>query len=106
MSQFVGAEMIAGDWDITREDMEEFAVQSHERAIRARAEGRFDNEIVAYGDVTQDEGPREPDLREDGRSLKPLIEGGRLTAAVASQISDAAAAMLDRVRARRSSSTA
>ncbi len=93
VSQFVGAEMIAGDWDITREDMEEFAVQSHERAIRARAEGRFDNEIVAYGDVTQDEGPREPDL-EKIRSLKPLIEGGRLTAAVASQISDAAAAML------------
>ena len=93
VSQFVGAEMIARDWDITREEMEAFAVQSHERAISARAEGRFDNEIVAYGDVTQDEGPREPDL-EKIRSLKPLTEGGRLTAAVASQISDAAAAML------------
>ncbi len=93
VSQFVGAEMIARDWNISREDMEAFAVQSHERAIRARAEGRFDNEIVAYGDVTQDEGPREPDM-DKIRSLKPLTEGGRLTAAVASQISDAAAAML------------
>jgi acetyl-CoA C-acetyltransferase len=93
VSQFVGAEMIARDWDISREDMEAFAVQSHERAIRARAEGRFDNEIVAYGEVTQDEGPREPNL-EKIRSLQPLTEGGRITAAVASQISDAAAAML------------
>jgi acetyl-CoA C-acetyltransferase len=93
VSQFVGAEMIARDWDISREDMEAFAVQSHERAIRARAEGRFDNEIVAYGEVAQDEGPREPNL-EKIRSLKPLAEGGRITAAVSSQISDAAAAML------------
>jgi len=93
VSQFVGAEMIARDWDISREDMEAFAVQSHERAIAARAEGRFDDEIVAYGEVTQDEGPREPDL-DKIRSLKPLSEGGRITAAVSSQISDAAAAML------------
>jgi len=93
VSQFVGAEMIARDWDISREDMEAFAVQSHERAIRARAEGRFDNEIVAYGEVSHDEGPREPNL-EKIRSLPPLTEGGRLTAAVSSQISDAAAAML------------
>ena len=93
VSQFVGAEMIARDWDISREEMEAFAVQSHERAITARAEGRFDNEIVAYGEVTPDEGPREPNL-EKIRSLKPLTEGGRLTAAVSSQISDAAAAML------------
>jgi acetyl-CoA C-acetyltransferase len=93
VSQFVGAEMIARDWDISREDMEAFAVQSHERAIRARAEGRFDNEIVAYGEVTADEGPREPNL-DKIRSLAPLTEGGRLTAAVSSQISDAAAAML------------
>lgn len=93
VSQFVGAEMIARDWDISREDMEAFAIQSHERAIQARAEGRFDNEIVAYGEVSQDEGPREPNV-EKIRSLKPLTEGGRLTAAVASQISDAAAVML------------
>ncbi len=93
VSQFVGAEMIARDWDLSREEMEDFAVQSHERAITARAEGRFDSQIVPFGEVTQDEGPREPNL-EKIRSLKPLTEGGRLTAAVASQISDGAAAML------------
>ena len=46
VSQFRAAEMIAEKWDITREDMEAFAVESHERALRARAEGRFDREIV------------------------------------------------------------
>ncbi len=93
VSQFVGAEMIARDWDLSREEMEDFAIQSHERAIAARAEGRFDSQIAPFGEITQDEGPREPNV-EKIRSLKPLIEGGRLTAAVASQISDGAAAML------------
>ena len=93
VDQFNGAEMIARDWDISREDMEAFAVQSHERAIAARAEGRFDSQISPFGEITQDEGPREPNL-EKIRSLQPLIEGGRLTAALASQISDGAAAML------------
>jgi len=93
VDQFNGAEMIARDWDISREDMEAFAVQSHERAIAARAEGRFDSQIAPFGEITQDEGPREPNL-DKIRSLKPLIEGGRLTAALASQISDGAAAML------------
>ena len=93
VSQFVGAEMIAKDWDITREEMEDFAIQSHERAITARAEGRFDAQIEPYGEVTQDEGPREPNV-EKIRSLPTLVEGGRLTAACASQISDGAAAML------------
>jgi acetyl-CoA C-acetyltransferase len=93
VSQFRGAELIAEKWNITREDMEEFAVESHVRALRARAEGRFEHEIVPLGDATFDEGPREPNW-EKIRSLPPLIEGGRLTAAVSSQISDASAAML------------
>jgi acetyl-CoA C-acetyltransferase len=93
VSQFVGAEMIAKDWDISREEMEDFAIQSHERAITARTEGRFDAQIEPYGEVTQDEGPREPNV-EKIRSLPTLVEGGRLTAACASQISDGAAAML------------
>ena len=92
-SQFRGAEMIAEKWDISRDDMEEFAVESHERALRARAEGRFENEIVPLGDVTFDEGPREPNW-EKIRSLPTLVPGGRLTAAVSSQISDASAALL------------
>jgi acetyl-CoA C-acetyltransferase len=93
VSQFRGAEMIAESWDITREQMEGFAIESHVRAITARAEGRFDNEIVALAGVAADEGPREPNV-EKIRSLATLVEGGRLTAALASQISDASAAML------------
>jgi acetyl-CoA C-acetyltransferase len=93
VSQFRGAEMIAEKWGISRDDMEQFAVQSHERALQAIAEGRFEREIAPVGDFTTDEGPREPNW-EKIRSLKPLVEGGRLTAAVSSQISDASAAML------------
>ena len=93
VSQFRGAELIADKWGITRDAMEQFAVQSHERARRAQAEGRFEHEIVPFGDATRDEGPRELDW-DKIRSLKPLIEGGRITAAVSSQISDASAAML------------
>ena len=93
VSQFRGADMIAEKWGISREDMEEFAMESHRRAITARAEGRFDNEIVPLNDLTFDEGPREPNP-EKIASLPTLREGGRITAAVASQISDASAAML------------
>ena len=93
ISQFRGADMIAEQWGITREDMEEFAMESHRRAITARAEGRFENEIVEMNGLTQDEGPRDPNP-EKIRSLPTLREGGRITAAVASQISDASAAML------------
>jgi len=93
VSQFRSAEMIAEKWDITRDDMEAFAVESHERAIRARAEGRFDGEIVPLGECASDEGPREPDW-DKIRSLPTLSEGGRVTAACASQISDASAALL------------
>ena len=93
VSQFRAAEMIAEKWDISRDDMEAFAVESHERAIRARAEGRFENEIFEFNGISADEGPREPNW-EKIRSLQPLSEGGRVTAACASQISDASAAML------------
>jgi acetyl-CoA C-acetyltransferase len=93
VSQFNGAELIAAKWDISRGDMEAFAVDSHERAIRARAEGRFEGEIVPLNGLDHDEGPREPNW-DKIRSLPTLVEGGRVTAAVASQISDASAAML------------
>jgi acetyl-CoA C-acetyltransferase len=93
VSQFNSAEMIAAKWDLSRDDMEAFAVDSHEKAIRARTEGRFEREIVPVGEVAHDEGPREPNW-EKIRSLPPLTEGGRVTAAVASQISDASAALL------------
>jgi acetyl-CoA C-acetyltransferase len=93
VSQFRGAEMIAEKWNLSREDMEAFAVQSHTRALQARAEGRFENEIVPMNGLTFDEGVREPNI-EKIRSLPTLAPGGRITAAVSSQISDASAAML------------
>jgi acetyl-CoA C-acetyltransferase len=93
VSQFRAADLIAERWNISRDDMEAFSIESHTRAITARAEGRFDREIVPFAGLTADEGPREPDPAKMA-SLQPLREGGRVTAAVASQISDASAAML------------
>jgi len=94
VSQFRSADMIAEKWDCSREDMERFALESHRRAIRAIDEGHFDSQIVPYGDVRADEGPRRDTSLEKMAALKTLREGGRITAAVSSQISDAAAAML------------
>ena len=98
LSQFLSAEMIAEKWDISREEMEEFALASHTRALTAISEGRFENEIVPMAlpdgqSFAVDECPRETSL-EKMAGLKPLAEGGRVTAAVASQICDASSAML------------
>ncbi len=93
VDQFGSAEMMAKKWDISREDMEVFALESHTRALRAIAEGRFKNEIVPLGDFDTDETPRESTL-EKMATLKILVEGGRLTAAVSSQICDASSALL------------
>jgi acetyl-CoA C-acetyltransferase len=93
ISQFRGAELIAEKWDISREDMETLALESHARAIRATEEGRFKNEIIPIAGVEHDEGMRSSS-REKLQSLEPLVEGGRLTAALASQISDGASALL------------
>lgn len=94
VSQFHAAEMIAHQWNISREDMEKFALQSHKRASRAIEEGRFKNEIVPYGEMHTDEGPRPDTTLEKMAALKPLAEGGKITPAIASQISDGAAAIL------------
>ncbi|MEI7618834.1 MAG: acetyl-CoA C-acetyltransferase [Actinomycetota bacterium] len=93
VNQFIGAEMMAEKWNITREEMEEFAVNSHLRAIRAREEGRFDGQIAALNGLTFDEGPREPNW-DKIRSLPTLTPDGRITAACASQLSDASASLL------------
>jgi acetyl-CoA C-acetyltransferase len=94
VSQFRAAEMIAAKWGISREDMEGFAYQSHLRAVTAMDEGRFDTQVVPVDGVTSDEGPRRETSPEKMAKLPTLVEGGRLTAAVSSQISDAAAALL------------
>ena len=94
ISQFRGAELIAEKWGITREAMEDFALQSHRRALAAADSGWFTDEIAPYGDVTADEGARADTTKEKVAQLKPLREGGRITAALSSQISDGAAALL------------
>ncbi len=94
VSQFRSAEMIAERWEISREDMEGYAYASHQRAIAAIDEGRFKAEIEPVGEFDTDEGPRRDTSPERMAGLEPLAEGGRITAAVASQISDAASAML------------
>lgn len=98
VSQFNSAEMIAEKWGITREDMERYALASHDRARSAIAEGRFKAEVVPVdlGDgsvLDTDQCPRDTSL-EKMAGLEPLAPNGRITAAVASQICDASSALL------------
>ncbi|MGH9137035.1 MAG: acetyl-CoA C-acetyltransferase [Acidimicrobiales bacterium] len=93
VSQFNSADMIAEKWDLSRDVLEAFAIESHERALRARLEGRFDAELEPLAGLDHDEGPREPSW-DKIRSLPTLRPGGRTTAATSSQISDASAALL------------
>ncbi len=101
--QGIGADMIADEYGITREDLDEFAAQSQHRAAQATAEGRFENEIVPVpvdidGEtimMTKDEGIREGTTAEKLAGLKPAFkEDGKITAGNSSQISDGAAAVL------------
>ncbi|MBQ1087729.1 acetyl-CoA C-acetyltransferase [Streptomyces sp. B93] len=94
VNQFVGAETIAAKWGISRADQEAFALRSHQRAVRAADEGRFARELVPYGDVTADEGPRRDTSLEKMAALDPVLDGGTITAACSSQVSDGAAALL------------
>ena len=93
VSQFHGAQLIANKWDISRLDMEKFSLESHVRARRAIAEGRFKNEIVPIAGLEHDETTRETSLEQMAK-LEPLAPGGTITAGVSSQTGDAAAAML------------
>jgi acetyl-CoA C-acetyltransferase len=94
VNQFYAAQIIADKWKISREDMEAFALESHARALRAIAEGRFDREIVPFHDLKHDETPRQTTL-EKMASLEPVgADYPKITAAVSSQTCDAAAAML------------
>jgi acetyl-CoA C-acetyltransferase len=93
VSQFRGAEMVADKWNISREDMERFALESHERALRAIGEGRFTSQIAPINGVATDEGPRKTSL-EKMATLPTLPGVQKLTAAHASQISDGASCVL------------
>ncbi|MFZ9060680.1 MAG: acetyl-CoA C-acetyltransferase [Steroidobacteraceae bacterium] len=94
VSQFRSAEMIAERWNLSRLDMERFALASNERAIAAIDAGRFDAEIEPVDAFARDETPRRGTSLEKMATLEPLMPGGRVTAAVASQISDCSAAIL------------
>ena len=94
ISQFRGAEMMAHRWGVTRDELEEFAVESHERALAAQQARYFDREILPLAGLSEDQGPREPDLPKL-RSLQPIVAGGLHTAGTASQMSDGAAVILN-----------
>jgi acetyl-CoA C-acetyltransferase len=94
ISQFRGAQLIAEKWNLSREDLERFALESHQRAVRAIDEGRFTEQIAPLNGVEQDEGARRDTSMEKMAGLAPLREGWAVTAAVASQISVGAGALL------------
>jgi len=94
ISQFRGAQMICEQWDLKRSQLEEFALESHQRAIRAIDEGRFESQIAPLDGIGQDEGPRRDTSLEKMAGLAPLRDGWEITAAVSSQISDGAGALL------------
>lgn len=93
------AENLANDLNISRDDQEEFAISSHEKALKAYEMDKFSNEIIPIINsegitIEKDEGPREPNL-EKIKSLSPaFIENGTITAATSSPISIGAAAIL------------
>jgi acetyl-CoA acyltransferase len=105
-NQGIGAEMIADQWGISREDLDEFSVESHRRAARATAEGRFEREIIPVylrdenGEATDelmtaDEGIRADSSVETLARLKPAFkDDGKVTAGNSSQITDGASAVL------------
>ena len=104
--QGIGAEMIADQWGISREELDAYSVQSHQRAARATEEGRFENEIVPVpvhdeeGKDTDeilsaDEGIRPDSTVEGLAGLKPAFkEDGKVTAGNSSQITDGSSAVL------------
>jgi acetyl-CoA C-acetyltransferase len=94
ISQFRGAQLICEKWGIKRPELEEFALASHQRAVRAIDEGRFTSQIAPLNGISVDEGPRRDTSLEKMAGLAPLREGWEITAAAASQISDGAAALL------------
>jgi acetyl-CoA C-acetyltransferase len=92
-TQFRGAQMIADKWGFSRRDLEEYALESHRRALHAMAEGRFDKEIVPLAGVEMDETARDTSL-EKMAELDDIFGCDKITAAVSSQTCDGSSAML------------
>jgi acetyl-CoA C-acetyltransferase len=94
ISQFRGAQLVCEKWGIKRAQLEEYALESHRRALAAIDAGRFEREIAPVNGLSVDEGPRRDTSLAKMAGLAPLREGWEITAATASQISDGAAAVL------------
>lgn len=94
ISQFRGAQLMCEKWGFTREDLEKFALESHQRAVAAIEAGHFATEITPVNGVGQDEGARADTTLERMAQLDPIREGWAITAAVASQMSVGAGALL------------
>ena len=97
-SQFEGAEMIAGKYGFDREALDRFALASHQKAISATGAGAFEKELIPLGTAnglhTSDEGIRYDATLESIGSVRLLKEGGKISAANASQICDGASGIL------------
>ncbi|AEG49779.1 acetyl-CoA acetyltransferase [Sphingobium chlorophenolicum L-1] len=93
-SQFVGAQQVADKYGLSREAMDAYALQSHQRAGAATEAGAFAAELIAVGGLTRDEGIRYDASLEGMAGVKPIMEGGSITAANASQMSDGASGTL------------
>jgi len=93
VTQFNSAQMIADKWQLSREAMEVFSLESHRRAQAATDAGYFQREIIPVGNLAADETIRNTSL-EAMAELEPLQEGGSITAAVSSQTCDGASAVL------------
>jgi acetyl-CoA acyltransferase len=95
VGQGISAEMIAARWGFSRQQLDEIAVESHERAAAATDAGLFADEILPVGDLTSDEGIRRGTTLETLAGLRTVFqEDGVVTAGNASQISDGSAALL------------
>jgi acetyl-CoA acyltransferase len=98
--QGISAELIADKWDLSRDDLDAYSLGSHQRAVRAIEEGRFEREIIPVtgadgGMFSRDEGARPDTSLEKLGTLKPAFKpDGKVTAGNSSQISDGAAALL------------
>jgi acetyl-CoA acyltransferase len=97
--QGISAEMIADEWEIPRSELDEIGLRSHQLAVRATDEGRFEREIIPFqvnGDTyVKDQGPRPDTSLEKLSELKPAFkDDGKVTAGNSSQVSDGAAAVL------------
>ncbi|GLV52164.1 acetyl-CoA acetyltransferase [Thermobispora bispora] len=94
ISQFRGAELMCEKWGFSREDLEKYALESHQRASKAIANGYFAEQIVPINGVEHDEGPRPDTSLEKMAALPTLRPDGKITAATSSQVSDGAGAVL------------